>query len=110
MNWESIQVDSNCIETSTYKSVLINIPKNSEYRGYSFWHPAKCCRHVGKNSYLLQISFTDEFKFNIKKYGKGKFNWNKVLDEKVIDSDELKEAFGFGVNENLYEEMLEDDE
>lgn len=108
-NWERIQIDSNCIETSTYKAVLINMPKTSNYKGYSFWHPAKCCRHVGKNDFLLQISFTDEFEFKLRKTGKGKYNWNKILDEITLESCDIKEAFGFGVDMNLYDEMLEED-
>lgn len=108
--WEKIQVESNCIEASTYKAVLINMPKTSKYKGYCFWHPVKCCRYVGKNDYLLQISFNDQFKFKMQKMGKGKYNWNQVIDEKCIDSDELKEAFGFEFNEDLYEKMLEEDD
>ena len=109
MEWERIQIESSLVERDTYKAVLINMPRKSRYKGYSFWHPVKCCRSVGKNGYLLQISFTNEFKFRLKKMGKGKFNFNEVIDEKVIDSEELKEAFGYtGFDEYLYEEMLED--
>ena len=106
--WEKIQIQINCVETQTNKAVLINFPKNSKYKGYSFWHPMKCCRQVGKNGYLLQISFTEDFEFKIKKYGKGQYNYKDVLDEKTISPNELKEAFGFGVNEDLLGE-LEDD-
>lgn len=108
MEWESIQIQSNCIETSTERAVLINMPKTSTYKGYSFWHPAKCCRSVGKNNFLLQISFTDDFKFRLKKYGKGQYNYKDVLAEKELDSEELKNAFGFGVSECLYNELLDD--
>ena len=59
--WENIQIESTCIETSTDKAVLINMPKKSKYKGYCFWHPAKCCRLVGKNNYLIQISFRSVF-------------------------------------------------
>ena len=93
--WEKIQIQSNCIETSTSKAVLINMPNTSKYKGYKFWHPAKCCQLIGKNNYLIQISFTSEFKFNIKKFGKGQYNFKSVLDEKTIDSYELKKSFGF---------------
>lgn len=106
--WEKIQIESSLIETSTDKAVLINMPSKSEFKGFSFWHPAKCCRSIGKNSYLVQISFTNEFKFNLKKYGKGKFNWAQVIKEKLIDADELKSAFGFGVDNQLYEELCDE--
>ncbi|MGL5718036.1 MAG: hypothetical protein ACRCX2_33845 [Paraclostridium sp.] len=107
--WEKIQIDSNLIEANTDKAVLINMPKTSKYKGFSFWHPAKCCRHVGKNEFLLQISFTNEFEFRLKKHGKGKHNFNQVLDEATIDANELKEAFGFGLDEDLLEELSEED-
>ena len=29
--WENIQIESTCIETSTDKAVLINMPKKSKY-------------------------------------------------------------------------------
>lgn len=106
--WERIQIESSLIETSTDSSVLINMPSKSEYKGFSFWHPAKCCRSIGKSAYLLQISFTKDFKFTLKKYGKGKFNWAQVLKEKTIDSEELKSAFGFGVDEELYKELSDE--
>ena len=93
--WENIQIESTCIETSADKAVLINMPKKSKYKGYCFWHPAKCCRLVGKNNYLIQISFTNDFKFTLKKMGKGKFNYKEVLDTKVIGPDELKKSFGY---------------
>lgn len=108
MEWEKIQIESSCIEAKTGSAVLINMPQKSEYKGFCFWHPAKCCRSVGKNSYLLQISFTKEFKFALKKYGKGKYNWKQVIKEKVISSEELKEAYGFGVDEELYDELRDD--
>lgn len=107
--WERIQIESSLVENSTDKAVLINMPCKSKFKGFSFWHPAKCCRNIGKNSYLLQISFTKDFEFKLKKYGKGKFNWSQVISEKNIDSEELKEAFGFGVDEELYNELSEEE-
>lgn len=106
--WEKIQIECTLVETNTSKAVLINMPKKSEYKGYSFWHPAACCRSVGKNGFYLQISFTDSFEFKLRKYGKGKFNFEQIIDEKVINSEELKSAFGFGVNEEVLEELLDD--
>ena len=35
--WEKIQIQINCVETQTNKAVLINFPKNSKYKGYSFY-------------------------------------------------------------------------
>lgn len=93
--WEKIHIQSNNIKGSTDKAVLINMPKTSKYKGYSFWHPKKLTRPEGKNSYLLSVSFTQEFVFKLKKFGKGQHNFNKVLDEKEISPKEFKESFGF---------------
>lgn len=107
MKWESIQIQSNCIECTTMKAVLINMPKTSDYKGFSFWHPIKCCRSVGKNGFLVQISFTEDFKFQLKKYGKGQYNYRELIAEKNLSSEELKTAFGFGIDKNLYGELME---
>lgn len=110
MEWEKIQIQSNCIEYITSNGVLINLPKTSKYKGYSFWHPIKCCRSMGKNNFLLQIVFTKKFKFKLKKYGKGQYNFRQIIDEKDISSDELKKAFGFGISKDLYNELLDNEE
>lgn len=94
--WKQIQIQSNCVETETEKAVLINLPKTSSYKGYSFWHPSKLCRSIGKNGWMIQISFTEDFVFKLKKYGKGQYNWKQILDEKEIGVTEISKAFGFG--------------
>lgn len=108
--WKQIQIQSNCIEAETDKAVLINLPKTSSYKGYSFWHPAKLCRSIGKNGWMIQISFTDDFVFRLRKYGKGQYNWKQVIDEKEITADKISEAFGFG-SDARYEDLsdLEDE-
>ncbi len=108
MEWSRIQIQSNCIEHETYSALLINMPKTSYYKGFSFWHPKKCCKSIGKNGYLVQISFTDEFEFKLRKYGKGQYNWKEIIDERVINADELKSAFGFGVDEKVLEDLQDD--
>lgn len=107
--WQRIQLQSNCVQTETSKAVLINMPRTSRYKGFSFWHPSKCCRLVGKNGYLVQISFTDTFEFRLKKYGKGQYNWNEVIDEKTLSPEELKDALGFGVSESTLEDLQDED-
>lgn len=109
MTWERIQLQSNCIEGETEKAMLINMPSTGRYKGYCFWHPLKCCRIVGKNGFLVQISFTEEFQFRLKKYGKGQYNYDQLIDEKVLSSEEFKKALGFGVDQDLLEELTDDD-
>lgn len=106
MKWEKIHLESNLLEGETTKAYLINMPKTSRYKGYSFWHPARCVSFVGKNRFLMQISFTEAFEFKLKKCGKGKFNFKDVLDEKILSVDEFKEVLGFSneVLDNLKEE------
>lgn len=97
--WKSIQINKQNIKAETSKSVLIACPHNSKYDGYCFWHTSKLVRS-GKHSNAVSISYTDDFTFNLKKYGKGKYNGNEVIDEKQIGYNELEEAFGV-MNENI---------
>lgn len=93
MSWKNINVNKNQIKADIGKAVLINCPHNSEYDGYSFWHPDKLVRE-GRHSASISIGYNDEFKFTLKKYGKGKYNQNEVIDEKVISVEEFETMFG----------------
>lgn len=97
--WKNVNVNKNQIEIDTGKSVLINCPHNSNYDGYSFWHTSKLVR-AGRHSASVSIGYTDDFKFALKKYGKGKYNKSEVLDEVEIDVEEFEEMFGV-TNENI---------
>ena len=99
--WDKIYINLNSFELSTSKAFLINMPKKSNYKGYSFWHPAKLVRCVGQDGNLYSLSFTNEFIFKLQKRGKGRYNFNKVLGEVELDSQEIKEAFGFVEGEIL---------
>lgn len=92
MNWKNININLQNVETETEKAVLIKMPANSEYKGYSFWHPKKLVRK-GKHSYAVSLGYTDEFKFSLKKYGKGKWNKSEVIAEKEITVEEFENAF-----------------
>lgn len=99
MNWKNININKNNIKTETAKAVLIQMPHSSSYDGYVFWHPSKLVRDGG-NSASVSIGYNDEFKFRLKKYGKGKTNYKDVLDEVELDSSEFEEEFGI-INENI---------
>lgn len=90
--WKNIEINLQNIETETEKAVLIKMPNNSNYAGYKFWHPSKLVRY-GSNSYARSIGYTDQFTFKLKKYGNGKWNKTKVIDEKEISVEEFEEAF-----------------
>lgn len=93
--WKNLNVSKNMIKVETGRAVLIALPHNSKYDGYAFWHPAKLVRE-GKHSAAVSISYTEEFEFKLKKYGKR----NNVIDEISLSYDEIEEAFGV-VNENI---------
>ena len=82
--WHKIEISSNSIEASTDKAVLIKMKHNSSYDGFVFWHPTKLVRKEGK---MLTFSFNDEFKFNLKKYGQGKWNSRDVVREDCIGAN-----------------------
>lgn len=93
MCWINLNFNVQNVEHKTANSVLIKMPKSSNYAGYSFWHPNKLVRSNGGNGYFLNISFTEEFEFKLIKKGKGKYNKNQTIDEIVIDAGEFAENF-----------------
>lgn len=82
--WHKIEISENNIEASTDKAVLIKMKHNSNYDGFVFWHPKKLVRVEGK---MFTFSFNDEFKFNLKKYGQGKWNSRDVVREENIGAN-----------------------
>lgn len=91
--WNSIEINIQNIKLITERAVLINCPHNSEYNGYSFWHPRSLIRD-GKHSYARSLSYSDDFKFILIKLGKGKFNKNDVLSKLEISVGDFENMFG----------------
>ncbi|MGN0805337.1 MAG: hypothetical protein ACI4MS_08140 [Candidatus Coproplasma sp.] len=60
-----------------------------------FWHSAKLVRE-GRHGGAVSISYTEDFVFNLKKYGKNR----DVLDEIQLGYDELEYVFGV-MDENI---------
>ena len=89
MEWKSVIANSNLIEASTERSVLIKLPKSE----FKFWHPQKLCKTSGKNSYRLSISYKDEFEFKMFKTGKGKYNSREKIEEKTMSVAEFETYF-----------------
>ena len=101
MKWKSIQINKQNVKHDTGRTVLIAMPHNSNYDGYEFWHPAKLVRD-GYNSYAVSLSYTDDFKKEIKKMGKGRYNSNQVIAELEINAEEFEKAFEV-MNDNISE-------
>lgn len=99
MEWKSIQINKQNIKVDTGKAMLIAMPHNSDYDGFCFWHPSKLVR-TGKHSNALSVSYNDEFKFKLVKYGNGKWNSRDVIKEEEIDVEEFENAFNV-MNENV---------
>lgn len=97
--WRSININRQNIKADSGKAFLIACPHNSEYDGYCFWHPLRLIRE-GRHSNAVEISYTEEFTFYLKKYGKGKYNSRDVINEVQLGYDELEEIFGV-MNENI---------
>lgn len=97
MEWRSFNINKNLIKSEAQFSVKIAMPHNSDYDGYTFWHPAKLVRS-GRHSAAVSISYTDEWVFKITKHIK-RHN-SLVLDEIPLAADEMEEIFGV-INENI---------
>lgn len=99
MEWKTININKQNIEAKTGRALLIKMPNNGNYKGYKFWHPAKCVRD-GRNSNALSISYNDSFTFKLFKNGNGKYNKFKKIDEIEIDVEEFEEEFDV-IDENI---------
>lgn len=97
--WKNININKQNVKAETAKAVLIQMPHNSDYDGFCFWHPAKLVR-TGRNSNAVSIGYTEEFTFKLIKYGKGKWNSKEIISKKTIDVEEFEEAFGV-MDENI---------
>ena len=90
MEWKTINFNKQNIEHETEKAVLIKMPNNSEFKGYQFWHPAKCVRTLSAGkSYFKTFSFAEDWEFTIFKTDK---NGNKT-NEQILNANEMQEAF-----------------
>lgn len=86
--WKLLSVATR-VKTVTCKAVLIQMPYNSKYAGYYFWHSAK----LYHNEYGSYISYNDDLVFKLKKDGYGRFNERTVVDIKEVTANEVVYAF-----------------
>jgi hypothetical protein len=96
--WKNININTNLIELDNGNSALIKCPSTSSFKGYVFWHPSKCI-HDDRYSFCVSLGYTDDWKFRLIKYGKGKWNKNKKIEEIEITAPVFEEMFGI-INDN----------
>ena len=97
--WKSININKQNIKRETSNALLINMPHNSDYDGYSFWCSLKLVKQ-GKNASAISVSYTDTFAFKLVQYGQGKWNKNEIIHEKTITAVEFEKAFDV-MNKNI---------
>lgn len=86
--WNKLFFNKQNVEYESDRVILINMPNQSIYKGWKFWHPAKLIREEGGNGYFLSISFTDDWEFRLFKNYK-----NKPNPEKKVGAEEIKDVF-----------------
>ncbi len=86
--WNKLFFNKQNVEYESDRVILINMPNQSIYKGWKFWHPAKLIREEGGNGYFLSISFTDDWEFRLFKNYK-----NKPNPEKTVGAEEIKDVF-----------------
>lgn len=91
--WKQIAVNLQNIKTESDNAMLINLPHNSPYEGFSVWISKKLIRE-GSHSWERHIAVSSDMEFTLKKYGKGKWNKYTAIEEKKINIGTLAEAFG----------------
>lgn len=98
--WHKIFFNAQNIQGETESSFLIKMPNRSQYNGYYFWHPRKLVREQGGKGYHLAFSFTTDWEFKVKLYGKGRYNKKDVIREIPLNANEMLKEFGV-VSENM---------
>lgn len=88
--WKTINFNAQNIKHETAKAVLIKMPNNSEWNGYTFWHPSKCVRTLIKgNGYFKTFSYTDNWEFTIFKSNKK----GERTAEQTLTAEDMEIAF-----------------
>lgn len=90
--WNKAIINKQNIINYYNNSVLIKMPNKSKYNDFQFWVPSKLIKN-GNNEYEKLYLFKDDFTFKLKRYGKGRYNRNKIIEEKEITSEEFKTIF-----------------
>ena len=95
--WKTINFNAQNIEYEAAKAILIKMPNNSEWHGYTFWHPSKCVRTLSKgNGYFKTFSYTENWEFTIFKSNKN----GERTAEQILTAEDMEIAFDV-VNEQI---------
>lgn len=84
--WHSVRLNSNAIHSETDKAYLIKLPQSS----WGVWVAKSNARFSGKNNYLVEIRFSENFTFHCKK----------------LDTKHVKDTFSFSEFLNLLPENI----
>lgn len=96
--WGKVAVNAQNVEYTTERAAKINMPHSSDHDGFSVWVSLKLLRQ-GRHSYEYMLSIKADMEFTLNKYGHGKWNKFKKLDEKTISAEEMAAAFGGWVSD-----------
>ena len=84
--WKNLYIDRACIRAVTDRSVLVSLPRYSEYRGFTFWHPKKLV--TGEYDKAV-LRYNDEFVFRLQKREKNKDGQWETVDQATLSGDEI---------------------
>ena len=89
--WRKIIILKRNIEHETDKAILVHCPANTAYEQYLFWHPLKLVKK-GTKSGTRELSFPDEFVFNLAKY-KEEDGKRVIAGQKELNAREMIALF-----------------
>lgn len=91
--WKDFEIDRNYIKAETYRSAKIQMPHDSDFDGYYFWHPQTLIWRPSRST-NIELHYHDDFKFRLfqeirDKYGKyQKINWRTVSAQEIVSAFE----------------------
>lgn len=86
--WITVYIPDEAFSAVSKTSYKIDMPHNSELRGYCIWISHKLVNRYGWSN---EVFFKKNFVFKAKKYGQGKYNKYSVVDEKILTGEILGE-------------------
>lgn len=92
MSREWFNISKIYIKYKTEKAYLIYMPKESEYKDLVFWYPSQFIKNKEEEKFI-SLKFKDTFKFKLINFGKGKRDYYKILNYKIIGVQEFKNVF-----------------
>ena len=96
----NININRNQVELSTGKALLVKMPHNSDYDGFTFWFPQKLVNE-GRHDEALRLVIPVGFSFTLKRISD---KTRAVLDEAELNAYQLVEQFR-QTDENIAEKQ-----